>query len=84
MCAWLAAYGPALAKGAVCRGRCGGSFQSMLREMVFWTNLYIFQVREVEPRKTTVCPGSQDIFTHSSVGQVQISYFFNQSLEKKN
>lgn len=42
----------------------------------FQTNL-TFQVREVEPRNTVTCPGSQAIF------MLQLCYFY-QSVEKKN
>ena len=49
-------------RGLCVGGKRGRSFQSILRERLFWTNLYI-QVREVEPRKTVICPESQVIFT---------------------
>lgn len=34
----------------------------MLREMMLWTNLHVFQVRKMEPRRTVIGPASQDIF----------------------
>ena len=65
----LVTYGTAVARGAQGRGRreheCDGSFQNMLGKMLFWSNLLIFQVKKMEPRKTITCPGSQALFTLS-------------------